>query len=93
MEPNTFVHFEGTGTLEYNWLKVIWYDGSWLGESPADIQKFVNCPCNFILNKEILCRLVRKAFENRRDRLWPAFKIDELALAGFKNWRVGSGQL
>jgi hypothetical protein len=34
-----------------------------------------------------------KAFENRRDRLWPAFKIGELALAGFQNWRVGSGRL
>jgi hypothetical protein len=34
---------------------------------------------------------VRKAFENRRDRLLPAFKISELALAGFQNRRVGSG--
>jgi hypothetical protein len=25
----------------------------------------------------------QKAFENRVDRLWPAFKIGELALAGF----------
>jgi hypothetical protein len=25
--------------------------------------------------------------------LWPAFKIGELALAGFQNWRVGSGRL
>jgi hypothetical protein len=25
--------------------------------------------------------------------LWPAFKIGELALAGFRNRRVGSGQL
>jgi hypothetical protein len=36
---------------------------------------------------------LRKAFENRQDRLWPAFKIGELALAGFQNWRVGSGWL
>jgi hypothetical protein len=34
-----------------------------------------------------------KAFENRRDRPWRAFKIGELALAGFQNWRVGSGRL
>jgi hypothetical protein len=34
-----------------------------------------------------------KSFENRRDRLWPAFKIGELALAGFQNQRVGSGRL
>jgi hypothetical protein len=27
---------------------------------------------------------LRKAFENRRDRLCPAFKIGELALAGFQ---------
>jgi hypothetical protein len=25
--------------------------------------------------------------------LWLAFKIGELALAGFQNWRVGSGRL
>jgi sarcosine oxidase gamma subunit len=27
---------------------------------------------------------LRKACENRRDRLWPAFKIGKLALAGFQ---------
>jgi hypothetical protein len=32
---------------------------------------------------------LRKAFENRQDRLLPAFKIGELALAGFQNRRVG----
>jgi hypothetical protein len=46
---------------------------------------------------------LQKAFENRQDRLLPAFKIGELALAGFQigelalaafqNWRVGSDQL
>jgi hypothetical protein len=36
---------------------------------------------------------LRKAYENRRDGLWPAYKIGELALAGIQNWRVGSGQL
>jgi hypothetical protein len=36
---------------------------------------------------------LRKAFENRQDTLWPAFKIGELALAGFQNRRVGSGRL
>jgi hypothetical protein len=36
---------------------------------------------------------LRKAFENRQDRLLPAFKIGELALAGFQNQRVGSGCL
>jgi hypothetical protein len=36
---------------------------------------------------------LQKAFENRRDRLWPAFKIGELALFGFKNRRVGFGRL
>jgi hypothetical protein len=36
---------------------------------------------------------LRKAFENRRDRLWRAFKIVELALAGIQNCRVGSGRL
>jgi hypothetical protein len=36
---------------------------------------------------------LRKAFENRQDRLLPAFKIGELALAGFQNRRVGSGCL
>jgi hypothetical protein len=41
---------KGTETRDYNWLKLVWYDGSWLGESPADIQKFFNCPFNFILN-------------------------------------------
>ncbi len=38
---------------EINWIKVVWQDGSWLGESPADIQKIFNCPLppfNFILN-------------------------------------------
>jgi hypothetical protein len=84
---------KGTGTRDYNWLKVIWYDGSWLGESPADIQKFVNCPLNFVLN-EILCRLKLAGFQNRQvgsgwfsklaSWLWPAFKIDELALTCFQ---------
>jgi hypothetical protein len=32
---------------------------------------------------------LRKAFENRQDRLLPAFKISELALAGFQNPQVG----
>jgi hypothetical protein len=36
---------------------------------------------------------LRKAFENRVNRLWPAFKIGELALAGFQNRQVGSGWL
>jgi hypothetical protein len=35
---------------------------------------------------------LRKAFENRRDRLWLSFKIGELTLAGIQNWQVGSGQ-
>jgi hypothetical protein len=39
----------GSG-MDYNWLKVVWHDGSWLGESLADIQKYFNCPFNFILN-------------------------------------------
>jgi hypothetical protein len=34
------------------------------------------------------CRLSKSA-----SWLWPAFKIGELALAGFQNWRVGSGRL
>ncbi len=41
---------KGTGTRDYNWLKVVWHDGSWLGESPADIQQIFNCPFKFILN-------------------------------------------
>jgi tryptophan 2,3-dioxygenase len=36
---------------------------------------------------------LRKAFENRQDRLLPAFKIGELALAIFQNRRVGFGCL
>jgi hypothetical protein len=36
---------------------------------------------------------LRKAFENRQDRLLPAFKIGELALAGYQNRQVGSGCL
>jgi hypothetical protein len=46
---------------------------------------------------------LQKAFENRQDGsgglsksaswLWPAFKLGELALAGFQNRRVGSGRL
>jgi hypothetical protein len=36
---------------------------------------------------------LQKAFETRQDRLLPAFKIGELALAGFQNQRVGSGRL
>jgi hypothetical protein len=34
-----------------------------------------------------------KAFENQVDKLWPAFKIGELALASFQNQRVDSGWL
>jgi hypothetical protein len=36
---------------------------------------------------------LRKAFANRQDRLLPAFKIGELALANFQNQRVSSGCL
>jgi hypothetical protein len=36
---------------------------------------------------------LRKAFENRQDRLFTAFKISELALTGFQNRRVGSSYL
>jgi hypothetical protein len=36
---------------------------------------------------------LRKAFENWQDKLLPAFKIGELALAAFQNRRVGSGRL
>jgi hypothetical protein len=36
---------------------------------------------------------LQKAFENQQDRLLPAFKIGELALAGFQNQQVGSGCL
>jgi hypothetical protein len=36
---------------------------------------------------------LQKAFEKRQDRLLLAFKIGELALAGFQNRRVGSGCL
>jgi hypothetical protein len=36
---------------------------------------------------------LQKAFENRVDKLWPAFKIGELALASFQNQQVGSGWL
>jgi hypothetical protein len=36
---------------------------------------------------------LRKAFENRQDKLLPAFKIGELALASFQNRQVGSGCL
>jgi hypothetical protein len=46
----------------------------------------------FAVKREKLLNF-RKAFENRRDRLWPAFKIGELAPAGFQNQRVGSDRL
>jgi hypothetical protein len=36
---------------------------------------------------------LQKAFENRVNRLSPAFKLGELALAGFQNRQVGSGWL
>jgi hypothetical protein len=36
---------------------------------------------------------LQKAFENRQDGLWQAFKIGELALAGIQTRRVGSGRL
>jgi hypothetical protein len=36
---------------------------------------------------------LRKVFENRKDRLLPAFKIGELALARFQNRQVGFGCL
>jgi hypothetical protein len=45
-----FALLKGTGTRDYNWLKVVWYDGSWLRESPANIQKNFNCSFNFLLN-------------------------------------------
>ncbi len=39
-------HVKGTGTRDYNYVKVIWFDRPWLGESPADIHNFFNCPFN-----------------------------------------------
>ncbi len=36
--------FKGTGTRDYNRLKVVWYDGSCLGESPANTQKILAVP-------------------------------------------------
>ncbi len=47
---NVKIMLKGTGTRDYNWLKVVLNDESWLGESPTDIQKNVNCHFNFILN-------------------------------------------
>jgi hypothetical protein len=35
----------------------------------------------------------QKAFENRQEGLWLAFKISEMVLAGFQNRRLASGQL
>jgi hypothetical protein len=80
---------KGTGTRDYNWLKVVWSDGSWLGESPTNITKIFNCPFNFTLNEEILCRLAQKAFEFAKSFLKPA----RWALAGIQTRRVGSGRL
>ncbi len=91
---------KGTGTRDYNWLKGVWHDGSWLGESPADIQKMLTIPLilywinnSFPVLREKLLNL-QKAFENRQDRLLPAFKIGELAIwLPFKIGLVGYGWL
>jgi hypothetical protein len=45
---------QGTGTRDYNWLKVVWYDGSWLGESPADFQKILTVPLILHQNNNFL---------------------------------------
>jgi hypothetical protein len=39
-------YIKGTWTRDYNCVKVGWFDRSWLGESPADIHNFFNCPFN-----------------------------------------------
>jgi hypothetical protein len=31
----------GTGTRDYNWLILAWYDGSWFGESGQIFQKML----------------------------------------------------
>jgi hypothetical protein len=41
---------KGTGTRDYKCVKVVWFDRPGLGESPADIYNFLNCPFNFLLN-------------------------------------------
>jgi hypothetical protein len=41
---------KGTGTRDYNGVKVVRFDRPWLGESSAGVHNFVNCPFNFILN-------------------------------------------
>jgi hypothetical protein len=46
---NQFYDLKGTGTRDYNCDKVVWFDRPWLGESPADIRNFLNCPFNLIL--------------------------------------------
>jgi hypothetical protein len=41
---------KGTGTCDYNCVNVVWFDRPCLGEIPADIHNFLNCPFNFLLN-------------------------------------------
>jgi hypothetical protein len=37
-------HIKGTGTRDYNCVKVVRFDRPWLGESPADIHNFYIVP-------------------------------------------------
>jgi hypothetical protein len=41
---------KGTGTRDYNWLKVAWCDRSWLEENLANNHNFSNAAFSFILN-------------------------------------------
>jgi hypothetical protein len=45
-----FTPLKGTGIRGYKWLKVVFFDRTWLGESLADNHNVFNGACNFILN-------------------------------------------
>ncbi len=38
---------KGTGTQDYNWLKVIWFERFWFGENTVATHNIYHCPLIF----------------------------------------------
>jgi hypothetical protein len=92
-------NIKGTGTQDYNCVKVIWFDRPRFGESPADIHHFLNCPFNFKLNYKFLavqCKKLwnlRKAFENRRVKILCSYSITDFSELRQELLKAGQSQL
>jgi hypothetical protein len=54
-----FEKYKWTGTRDYNWQEVEWFDGSWFGDSPAAIHNFHYFPLNLACSRKWRLRCCR----------------------------------